>query len=158
MRKVVATPWLLLLMMAFASGRTLAGQDRDSEDQDHNTLGAVFVMTNASDQNEVISFERDANGSLREAGRFATGGRGTGGLIDPLESQGSLTLSQDGALLFAVNAGSGEVSVFRVRNAKLQLRDKVPSGGAEPNAIAQRGGLVYVLNVGGSSNVVGFFL
>lgn len=32
------------------------------------------------------------------------------------------------------------------------------SGGAEPNAVAQHGNLVYVINVGGSSNVVGFRL
>jgi hypothetical protein len=31
--------------------------------------------------------------------------------------------------------------------------EKVNSGGSEPNAVAQRGNLVYVLNVGGSSNV-----
>jgi 6-phosphogluconolactonase (cycloisomerase 2 family) len=34
----------------------------------------------------------------------------------------------------------------------------VSSGGSEPNAVAQHGNLVYVLNVGGSSNVVGFTL
>ena len=48
--------------------------------------------------------------------------------------------------------------VFRVSGASLSLVDKQPSSGAEPNAIAQYGDLVYVLNVGGSSNVVGFRL
>jgi 6-phosphogluconolactonase (cycloisomerase 2 family) len=48
--------------------------------------------------------------------------------------------------------------VFQVRGANLFLVDKELSGGAEPNAVAQHGGLVYVLNVGGSSNVVGFRL
>jgi 6-phosphogluconolactonase (cycloisomerase 2 family) len=61
-------------------------------------------------------------------------------------------------LLFAVNGGSGEISVFRVHDSHLTLEDKVTSGGAEPNAVAQHGSLVYVLNVGGSSNVVGFRL
>jgi len=59
-------------------------------------------------------------------------------------------------LLFAVNGGSGEVSVFLVHGSNLSLLNKVVSGGAEPNAVAQHGNLVYVLNVGGSSNVVGF--
>jgi 6-phosphogluconolactonase (cycloisomerase 2 family) len=67
-----------------------------------------------------------------------------------------LTLSEDHSWLFAVNAGSGEVSVFYVQGPRLVLADKEVSGGSEPNAIAQHGGLVYVLNVGGSSNVVGF--
>jgi 6-phosphogluconolactonase (cycloisomerase 2 family) len=61
-------------------------------------------------------------------------------------------------LLFAVNGGSGEISVFLVHGSDLSLVDKVLSGGAEPNAVAQHGNLVYVLNVGGSSNVVGFRL
>jgi 6-phosphogluconolactonase len=120
--------------------------------------GAVFVMTNSAERNEVLAFQRAADGSLREGRRFATDGRGSGGVTDPLESQGSLILSQDHSLLFAANAGSGEVSVFRVRGSRLFLVDKVSSGGSEPNAIAQYGSLVYVLNTGGSSNVTGFRL
>ena len=118
--------------------------------------GAVFVMNNSVTRNEVISFARAEDGSLQQAETFATGGRGTGGVTDPLESQGSLTLSQDHSLLFAVNGGSSEISVFQVHGSHLALVDKELTGGAEPNAVAQHGGLVYVLNVGGSSNVVGF--
>ena len=118
--------------------------------------GAVFVMNNSASRNEIISFTRAADGSLQQAGTFATGGRGTGGVTDPLESQGSLTLSQDHSLLFAVNGGSSELSVFQVHGSHLALVDRKLTGGAEPNAVAQHGGLVYVLNVGGSSNVVGF--
>src|ERR1700758_851565 len=125
--------------------------------QDNNTTNhhAVFVMTNAADNNEVIAYQRNADGSLRETQRIPTGGRGSGGNNDPLESQGSLTLSEDHSLLFAVNAGSGEISVFRVEGSDLSLADKELSGGSEPNAVAQHGHLVYVLNTGGSSNVVG---
>jgi 6-phosphogluconolactonase (cycloisomerase 2 family) len=77
-------------------------------------------------------------------------------VIDPLGSQGSLTLTQDHSLLLAVNAGSGDISVFRVQGAMLSLIDRVPCGGSEPVAIAQHGDLVYVVNAGGSSNVTGF--
>jgi 6-phosphogluconolactonase (cycloisomerase 2 family) len=59
-------------------------------------------------------------------------------------------------LLFAVNGGSSEISVFQVHGSHLALVDRKLTGGAEPNAVAQHGGVVYVLNVGGSSNVVGF--
>jgi len=38
------------------------------------------------------------------------------------------------------------------------LSDREPSGGSEPNAVAQHGRLVYVLNTAGSSSVVGFRL
>jgi 6-phosphogluconolactonase len=60
--------------------------------------------------------------------------------------------------LFAVNAGSGEISVFRVNGSDLALVDRKATSGSEPNAVAQHGNLVYVLNVGGSSNVIGLAL
>jgi 6-phosphogluconolactonase len=119
---------------------------------------AVFVMTNNADTNEVIAYERNQNGTLSSPHRYATGGRGSGGTVDPLSSQGSLTLSDDHEFLFAANAGSGTVSVFRVFGPHLALTDRVHSGGSEPNAVAQRGKLVYVLNTAGSSSVVGFQL
>jgi len=78
----------------------------------------------------------------RKLDRFATGGRGSGGNNDPLESQGLLTLSQDHSLQFAVNAGSGSISVFSVHGSRLSLVDKVISGGSEPDALAQHGNLM----------------
>src|SRR5258708_7805593 len=81
--------------------------------------GAVFVMTNAADKNEIVAYERTPDGRLFSGDRYETGGRGSGGVTDPLESQGSLTLSQDHSLLFAVNAGSGTVSVFLVHRDSL---------------------------------------
>jgi len=67
-------------------------------------------------------------------------------------------LTQDHSILLAVNAGSGDISVFRVHGANLSLVDRVPCGGSEPVAVAQQGNLVYVVNAGGTSNVTGFRL
>jgi 6-phosphogluconolactonase len=151
MRRISRSLLLVALVVSISysvrSQAQLAGQGQS---------GAVFVMNNSASRNEVISFTRAADGSLQQAGTFATGGRGTGGVTDPLESQGSLTLSQDHSLLFAVNGGSSEISVLQVHGSHLALVDKKLTGGAEPNAVAQHGGLLYILNVGGSSNVVGF--
>ena len=144
---------LLALLLAFGAGLT-AQTYAQKDDPD----GAVFVMTNDANQNEIIAYQRTADGRLHDRRSFRTGGRGSGGVTDPLGSQGSLTLSHDRSLLFAVNAGSGDISVFRVRGASLSLLDKVPCGGSEPVAIAVHGSLVYVLNAGGTSNVVGFRL
>jgi 6-phosphogluconolactonase len=144
---------LLLVALAVSVAYSVRSQAQ-SEHENHQ--GAVFVMNNSATRNEVISFTRAADGSLQQAETFATGGRGTGGVTDPLESQGSITLSSDHSLLFAVNGGSSEISVFQVHGSHLELVDRQPTRGAEPNAVAQHGGLVYVLNVGGSSNVVGF--
>lgn len=145
---------------ALAFGALVGGVTHAALADDFGAIGAqhaVFVMTNDADANEVVAFERNRSGTLQDHPRhFATGGRGSGGTVDPLASQGSLTLSDDGSLLFAANAGSGTVSLFRVYGSRLDLRDRVPTGGSEPNAVAQRGRLVYVLNTAGSSSVVGF--
>ena len=117
----------------------------------------VFVMSNNADRNEVIAFQLDANGNYDQR-HFDTFGRGTGGVNDPLESQGSLTLSSDHSLLFAANAGSGDITVFRVQHETLTFAEKVPSGGSQPVSIAQHGSSVYVLNSGGAGSVVGFNL
>ncbi len=144
---------LLIVMLAIAAALPVR-----SHAQVKRSRGAVFVMTNAADRNEIIAYGRNADGSLQEARTFPTGGRGSGGVTDPLGSQGALTLTQDHSFLLAVNAGSGDISVFRVHGAMLSLADKVPCGGSEPVAIAQHGDLVYVVNAGGSSNVTGFRL
>src|SRR5579864_5105267 len=85
MQKVART----LLSVALAIG--VVSATRSNAQDGRPNPGAVFIMTNAADRNEVISFRRAADGSLQEGRRFATGGRGSGGNNDPLESQGSLT-------------------------------------------------------------------
>jgi 6-phosphogluconolactonase (cycloisomerase 2 family) len=143
---------LLTLSLALASYPLL------SHAQDNRPAGAVFVMTNNATKNEVITHERNSDGSLMRHHHFATGGRGSGGINDPLGSQGSLTLTTDHSFLLAVNAGSGDISVFRVNGPALKLVSLTPCGGSEPVAVAQHGNLVYVVNAGGMSNVTGFHL
>lgn len=142
---------LLALTLAFSAASLLA-QTRAS------TSGAVFIMTNNASKNAIVAYTRNADGSLSGRHTFATGGRGSGGVTDPLASQGSLILTQDHSFLLAVNAGSGEISVFRVTGSTLTLIGTTPCGGSEPVAVAQYGPLVYVLNAGGASNVTGFHL
>ena len=142
---------------ALSSAAVLSAAEAHDNDR-YGAQHAVFVMTNDAESNEVVAYERTPYGTLQGSRKYDTGGRGSGGKVDPLGSQGSLTLSDDGSLLFAVNPGSGSVSVFRVLGSRLFLSDRVPTGGSEPNAVAQRGKLVYVLNTAGSSSVVGFRL
>jgi 6-phosphogluconolactonase len=66
-----------------------------------------------------VTFQRDPNGTLDNPHSYGTDGRGSGGTVDPLASQGSLTLSADGAWLFAVNAGSGSVVGLHFNNGKV---------------------------------------
>jgi 6-phosphogluconolactonase (cycloisomerase 2 family) len=141
--------------MSAIAGAAWSGVSFAANANDH-AAHAVFVMTNNADANQVVAFQRDPDGTLHNPQSYGTDGRGSGGTVDPLASQGSLTLSTDGAWLFAVNAGSGSVSVFRVNGAKLELTDRVATEGSEPNSVAQFGSLVYVLNTAASSGVVGF--
>jgi len=68
-----------------------------------------------------------------------------------LENQGALALSDDRKYLFAVNAGSDDVSVFRITAQGLTQTARVSSGGRLPVSVTERGGLVYVLNRGGEA-------
>ncbi|TVY02136.1 lactonase family protein [Cohnella terricola] len=132
----------------------------------------VYMMTNRETSNEVIAFYRDTNGMLTFMGSYPTYGKGTGTRkvsdvtandgIDPLVSQGSLTLSRDARRLFAVNAGSNSISSFTVADSGgLVLADVKPSGGVLPNSVDIFGNLLYVSNVGNAasqsaSNIAGF--
>jgi len=124
-------------------------------------VGAVYSMTNAAANNEVIAFRRRRNGTLTRINAYPTGGSGTGeAIVDPLGSQGSLILSHHGRFLFVVNAGSDSISSFRVsRRGELTLINTEPSGGVRPNSLAVFGSLLYVTNVGNAanaSNITGF--
>ena len=120
------------------------------------STSTVFVMTNDTVKNEVLAYQRFNDGNFVLKGRFATGGRGSGGTTDPLASQGSLTLSGDHNLLFAVNAGSGTISSFSLRGGLPILVDQEPTGGAFPVSVAEHDGTVYVLNAGGNGAIVAF--
>lgn len=120
----------------------------------------VFVQTNEVNGNRIAVYHRNGNGTLSAAGSYATGGNGgiaaPGDESDRLASQGSLAFSQRHSLLIAVNAGSDNVSTFKVRGDRLQLKGVVPSGGQFPASIAVHRDLVYVLNSGGTGIVQGF--
>ena len=115
--------------------------------------GAVYALTNQVGGNAVAVFARGADGRLTAAGTVSTGGTGTGA---SLGSQSAVTLSDDGRWLFAVNAGSNDVSVFSVSPAGLALASRTASGGTLPISLTVHGNVLYVLNAGGTGNISGF--
>jgi len=118
--------------------------------------GAVFTETNGAAGNAVVAFSRAIDGSLTYAGTFTTGGNGIGGTNDPLASQYSVLLDgEDNRLLFVVNAGSNNISVFRVDGATLSLVGTASSGGTLPTSLAFARRTLYVLNAG-SNSIAGF--
>jgi 6-phosphogluconolactonase len=115
---------------------------------------AVYLQTNQAERNALLTFERAADGSLKQSGECETAGAGDG--VANLASQGSVVLTGDGGHLLVTNAGSGEVSVFTLGANGPTLRHTRATGAA-PKSVAEHAGLVYVLNTGDPS-VTGFRL
>jgi 6-phosphogluconolactonase len=112
---------------------------------------AVYTESNSASGNQVLAFDRAGNGSLKPDGSFETGGAGTGA---GLGSQGALALTH-GHYLYAVNAGSDNISAFAVGPHGLRLLGTTPSGGDQPISLTVRRGLLYALNAG-SGAISGF--
>jgi 6-phosphogluconolactonase (cycloisomerase 2 family) len=117
--------------------------------------GAVFTMSNSAAGNEVLVFERSSDGTLSQQGSYSTGGLGTG---SGLGNQGGVILSKGRGLLLVCNAGSNDISVFRIKRGGLNFLDRVPSGGEMPISLTSHGRLVYALNAGGNGNISAFVI
>jgi 6-phosphogluconolactonase len=156
-----------LLVLAAATAVVLAGGAAASPagPQTSAVVGHVYVNDNTAPINTAAGFDRHADGSLTTmAGSpFVVGGSGTG---HPDASQGSLQLSADGRYLLAVDAGSNQISVLRIKpdgSLRPGQGSPVSSGGVDPVSIAAHGDLVYVANAGpgssvGDTNYTGFRL
>ncbi len=146
-----------VLGLTLATSALLAGQASASTDDPHPA--AVFVQTDNPDGNAVVAYDRSADGTLRQAGSYQTGGRGgvlNGSVVDHLASQGSLALDRDAGLLYAVNAGSDTITVFDVRGDRLAHPQVISSGGTFPVSIAVHRNLVYVLNARDGGSLQGY--
>ena len=124
-----------------------------------DVVGQLYVNDNTAGMNSVAGYDRHADGTLTpmSGSPFAVGGAGTG---HGVASQGSLQLSADGRYLLAVDAGSNEISVARIKpHGGLQIADVVPSNGGNPVSIAVYDDLVYVANADATApNYTGFTL
>ena len=157
-KQIKVTAIFVSFLMLAALGTATFGQGRRPDRNLH--AGAVYVMTNQV-ENAVAVFRRSPTGMLTSAGEFPTGGagdpvpQGTDPATDPLASQGALILGNN-QFLFAVNAGSNQISVLRVGRNELTMVDLVDSGGIRPISLALHEDLLYVLNEGGTPNITGF--
>ncbi len=119
--------------------------------------GHVYVLNNPAGPNSISAFNRAADGTLTFAGTTSIGGQGSGG---GLGSQGSLILSPDRNWLFAVDAGSNQISVVGVdAHGNLHPASVSSSGGVDPVSLTSTDNRLYVVNAGDSShaaNVTGF--
>jgi len=165
-QRLLARRWPLVLVASLAVF-TVACSDGSAQvdvgDGDGNgdlTNGAVFAMSNARDSNEVVAYSRAEDGSLTQVGLFPTGGTGSGSFEDTsnglvlgtaageIAPNNLLEPSGDQQFLFATNAGSNNITVFRVNAGGLQTVATEDSGGEKPVSITVNSGVVYVLNSG----------
>ncbi len=120
----------------------------------HGPAGNVYTVSNIVTGNSVIAYTRGTDGSLSALGTYPTGGLGGGG---GLGSQGAIVLNESSRLLITVDAGSDEITSFRVgRTGALRWADRIGSGGDHPISVTIHGSLVYVVNDGGDGNIAGF--
>jgi 6-phosphogluconolactonase len=137
----------------FGLGLALVATTANADD-----TGVLYTTDNASAGNHVLVITL-TGGAMGVTGTYATGGLGLG-KANGLGSQGSVLLSPDSHWLLVCNAGSGEISVFEtLAGGKLQLTDKVGSGGGQPLSLTLSGSLLYVLNAaanGSNDNVTAF--
>jgi 6-phosphogluconolactonase len=155
----------LLALVAAIAVVTGAAASAASAAPASDVVGHVYVNDNTAPVNTVAGFDRHADGSLTAipGSPFVVGGSGAGA---PDASQGSLQLSSDGRYLLAVDAGSNQISVLRIKtDGSLQPAQGSPvaSGGVDPVSIGIHRDLVYVANAGpgsspGDTNYTGFTL
>ena len=149
---IAAAAFGVLAPPAFAQSR----DDHHARDKH-----AVFVPTNEAAGNHIVAYDRGSDGHLTFAASYATGGQGGalgGAAVDKLASQGALAYDSGHRVLYAVNAGSNTLSVFRVDGPQLALRQVISSGGTFPVSVATHGDLVYVLNARNGGAIQGYRL
>jgi 6-phosphogluconolactonase len=159
-RRIIAASGLLALGVAgsVAAAGSAAATAGDGRGCGHgHRCGYVYVNDNTSGTNTIAGFRRHRDGSLTPlpGSPFPAGGAGTGSGIG---SQGALQQTGDGRYLLAVDAGSNQVSVLKIRSGGgLRLAGSpVSSGGTMPVSIAMHDNLVYVANANGTPNFTGF--
>jgi 6-phosphogluconolactonase (cycloisomerase 2 family) len=123
--------------------------------------GAVFLQSNFREGNYVVAFARHSDGTLQKVGTYYTGGGGSGSFED--SSNGLILASARGEaapdnlgskpeFVFAVDAGTSDIAVFRVEPTRLQFVGRYPSNGQTPVSLTVNHGLLYVLNSGKYDN------
>jgi 6-phosphogluconolactonase (cycloisomerase 2 family) len=156
LRAASASVLALGLGLAIAGG---AGASTHRSQRGSGPRAALFVETDASAGNSILSYAQSSDGTISFADSYLSGGNGAtaaNATADPLASQDGLVLANNGANLIATNPGSDTVTVFAVDGTHLSAEQQVPSGGLFPDSIATSGRFVSVLNAGGAGSIAEF--
>lgn len=148
----------LLAFSLFGCNSASSSAVSDSTDTTQAAPYAMYVASNSSGTNSVLTYTRDSTGTLSFAAETATGGSGSG--TDGGSCGNSIYLDSTTDLLYVVNSGSNSISLFYVNtDGTLSLLDVTNSGGVNPVSIAVNYNVAYVLNAGDgttAANIKGF--
>jgi len=150
MKRIIA-----LILVAFA---TLAFSINTYAHQRTNKTG-VYVMDNNPDGNSLVYFNRLKHGRLAAPRFFDGGGQGAGdnAEVDPLGSQNSLLMNRSKNVIYMVNAGSDDISVYLLSQRGIpRLAQTIYSGGDFPVSLTSDGKFLYVLNSGSGGAINGY--
>jgi 6-phosphogluconolactonase (cycloisomerase 2 family) len=138
---------LLIPVVANAASKQGQGQGQGGA----NAAGGwVVTATNNPAGNKLWLYKRGANGKLTQTGSVSTGGKGIAS--EPpfgfpiVDSSGSISTTPDGKFIFVVNAGSNQVTSFRVTSTGVKRVSVASTHGKLPISVASSGHLVYVVN------------
>ncbi len=123
---------------------------------DRKKYNDLICITTNEVNNKVNLYGANKDGEVEFINSYETKGMGTNeNAVDPLKSQYSCIISKDSKLLFVVNAGSNDVTVFKVNRTDntLMFMQKIPSGGIKPVSLACSSKNLYVLNSGDNTKM-----
>jgi 6-phosphogluconolactonase len=125
----------------------------DGNNQRSSGRNYVYLESNDAAQNVIIVYEQQPDGRLSKIDQTNAGGKGAGA---GLGSAGAIALDRNNELLFAVNAGSGSVSSFKIKHdGRLSLVSTESTHGQMPLSVTVHGQYVYAVN-STSADIFGF--
>jgi 6-phosphogluconolactonase (cycloisomerase 2 family) len=152
----LAAAALLIPVVANAASKQGQGQGQQGGKA---AAGWFVTATNNPNGNKLWVYKRGANGKLTQTGSVSTGGKGIAS--EPpfgfpiVDSSGSINTTPDGKLIFVVNAGSNQVTSFRVTSSGVHRVSVASTHGKLPISLASSGNLLYVVNEA-SENIYGW--
>jgi 6-phosphogluconolactonase (cycloisomerase 2 family) len=152
-------------MLALAATCLAAGLTAQAGPVKRTASNVLYVANNdpATGKNTILAYRRDpATGFLTQFASYPTGGTGSAnplGLLGVNDGDRDMIISPDRSLLFSVNAGSNDISVFQVSSdgtLSAANGSPFPSGGSFPSGLALVGDVLYVNNMNAALTPAGF--
>lgn len=138
-KMLIAFSLALFLGSCNQSTKNNSSESQHTKNTETTPVGYIYTTTNGEGENQVVSFERYADGNLGNEKVYGTQSNGGSKSTDPVygdyDYQGSIQIIDN--YLLTVNTGGNTVSVFELnkKNGSLKWKSKFDSKGARPVSI-----------------------